>query len=548
MIDLVCRTRYLTTFDAWRLPHVHCGVLVLGSGIAGLRAALAASRHTHVLLATKLSLESSNTYEAQGGIAGVVSPEDSFELHVKDTLGAGNGLCDRDTVELVVRETPRRIQDLVRMGAQFDRKGGDFALGREGGHSAPRIIQARGDATGKEVARTLIETVKGNGDIQLVDHGYAIDLVTHEGRCVGAIVQDERWGAIMVWARQTILATGGAGQLYRETSNPDVATADGVAMAYRAGAELRDLEFIQFHPTTLYIAGASRTLISETLRGYGAILRNSEGEAFMERYHPLKDLAPRDAVSRAIFEEMRLTGATSVFLDFTHLESERVLDRFPTLRGICADFDLDIGKNPVPVRPSAHYCMGGVTVNLDGATNVPSLHACGEVASTGLHGANRLGSNSLPEGLVYGARAGEEAGRLAAGLPEIDPPRIRHRFHEGHRGSINVVDVRNALRSMMARNVGIERDAERLGQAAVAIDSWCRYVMAKEFDTPAAWELQNMLTVASLVTESASRRQESRGGHFRTDFPQTDDAGWRRHLTITREGGYGFAPVVGEVV
>jgi L-aspartate oxidase len=534
--------RYLTQFDTWRVPHVYCGVLIIGSGVAGLRAAIAAAQHTKVLVVTKQEPDDSNTNKAQGGIAAVVSPDDSFEDHIADTLAAGHGLCDPQVVDFVVRQAPTRIGELAEWGAQFDRKGDHLAPGLEGGHSAPRIVQARGDATGLEVSQTLLKHVRANGDIQLVDHAYAVDLLTTEQGCVGAIIADKRWGMILVWAKRVILATGGAGQLYRETTNPDIATADGVAIAYRAGAELRDLEFVQFHPTTLYVAGAARALISETLRGYGAILRNRDGDAFMSRYHPDGDLAPRDAVSRAIVEEMRRTNASQVNLDLTHLQSEHVLERFPTLRSLCADFDIDISTDLIPIRPSAHYAMGGVTVDHDGRTTVPGLFAAGEVSNTGLHGANRLGSNSLLEGLVYGLHTGDLAGREAASLPDQTPVRLHSDFTPPRRAPINLTDMRNSLRSMMTRSVGIERVKGELVEGENSIDFWSTYVMEQEFASPDGWELQNMLTVAKLITVCADQREETRGAHYRTDFPTLDDVHWKSHITMTMRDGLKTTP------
>ncbi len=528
------------------MPHVYCGVLVIGSGVAGLRAAIAAAAHTKVLIVTKQEPDESNTNKAQGGIAAVVSPNDSFEDHIADTLAAGHGLCDPQVVDFVVRQAPTRIGELTDWGAQFDHNGDHLALGLEGGHSAPRIVQARGDATGLEVSQTLLKHVRANGDIQLVDHAYVLDLLTTLGGategCVGAVISDKRWGMILVWAKRVILATGGSGQLYRETTNPDVATADGAAIAYRAGAELRDLEFVQFHPTTLYVAGAARALVSETLRGYGAILRNRDGEAFMSRYHPDGDLAPRDTVSRAIVEEMRRTSAPHVNLDLTHLQSGHVLERFPTLRSLCADFDIDISTDLIPIRPSAHYAMGGVAVDHDGRTAVPGLFAAGEVSSTGLHGANRLGSNSLLEGLVYGLHTGDLAGREAASLPDQTPVRVHSDFTPPRRAPINLTDMRNSLRSLMTRNVGIERTRNELLEGEQSIDFWSTYVMEQEFTSPDGWELQNMLTVAKLITICADHREETRGAHYRIDFPALDDVRWRNHITVTMHDGLKTLP------
>jgi len=528
--------RFLLQFDSRSLPHLFADVLVIGSGVAGLRAALAAAEHADVLLVSKEELRECNTHYAQGGVAVVLADEDSFEQHIGDTLQVGQGICDPDVVGTVVREGPARIHELIEGGAEFDGEGGELSLTREGGHSQLRIIHARGDATGAEVERALLHLATQNPRIHCLDHTFVVDLLTDDGECLGAALSSPMTGISLVWAKQTILASGGAGQLFRETTNPDVATGDGVAIAYRAGAELRDMEFFQFHPTTLYIAGASRWLVSETLRGEGAYLVNNRGERFMPRYHPDGELAPRDIVSRSIIDEMRATKATHVSLDLRHLDGQHVRERFPTIARVCREFDLDLAEDLIPVRPSAHYFVGGIRADIEAETTLARLSACGECACTGVHGANRLGSNSLLEGLVFGYRAGHRAGRAAAAAPsDVTPLRIRSDLAAARGADLDYRDLSNALKSVMWRRVGIWRSEDYLAEAEKDIDFWCRYVMRTEFNFRGGWELQNMLTLAKITTVAARARTESRGVHYRGDYPQADDEHWLRHLTFRRE-------------
>ena len=527
--------RFLLQFDSRELPHRFADVLVIGSGVAGMRAALAAAEHADVLLVTKDELRESNTQYAQGGIAVVLAEPDTFQAHIDDTLTVGQGLCEPAVVRAVVEEGPERIRELIAGGAEFDEDRGGINLTREGGHSQARIIHAQGDATGAEVQRSLMNMVAACPRIRTLDHTFIIDLLTGDGECLGAVLSSQVHGLTLVWAKQTILATGGIGQVYRETTNPDVATGDGIAMAYRAGIVLQDMEFVQFHPTTLYIAGASRWLISETVRGEGAYLVNGQGERFMPRYHPDAELAPRDAVSRSIVAEMRATGATHVSLDLRHLDATRVRERFPTIARVCRQFELDIAQDLIPVRPSAHYMIGGMRIDLGGATSLGRLFACGECTASGLHGANRLGSNSLLEGLVLGCRAGEAAGRAAARDPQhMSPTDIQSTLAPADGDSLDLGDVSNALKSLMWRRVGIERARDGLIEAEQNIDFWSSYVMVKEFHFRSGWELQNMLTVSRLVASAARQRHESRGVHYRSDFPDTDDARWKTHVTFQR--------------
>ncbi len=531
--------RYLVPFRASRSSHYFTDLLVIGGGLAGLRAAHAAQSHQSVLVITKDELQESNSHYAQGGIAGVIDPEDRFEDHVADTLDAGGNLCDEAVVDMVVREAPGRIEELIAWGTQFDQLGGSLALGREGGHSHERIVHALGDATGKEVMRAVIERTRILPNVDIWERTFTIDLLTREGRCVGAVVSREDGPPSLVWAKQTILCTGGAGQVYRESTNPPVATGDGFAAAYRAGVELRDMEFCQFHPTVLYIAGASRSLITEAVRGEGAHLLDSEGNRFMPLYDQRAELAPRDVVSQSIVTQMARTSHSCVYLSMAHLNPEESRMRFPGIASACAKFGIDIATDPIPVRPGAHYMVGGVTVDMQGQTSMPGLWAAGEVTSSGLHGANRLASNSLLEGLVYGAHAGESASRAALDMPDTMWAMAIEQPAYPLNPDFDVADVRASMKSLMGRLVGVQRDAAGLREAADQVDGFCSFVMKRQFASEAGWELQNLLCTAQMMTRAALARQESRGVHFRLDHPKSDDAHWRRHLTICvdRNGG-----------
>ena len=535
--------RYLTSFDPRDLPHHFTDVLVIGGGVAGLRAALGMPDHLRVTVVTKDEVRESNSTYAQGGIAGVLDPEDQFENHIADTLAAGKGLCDPEVVELMVREAPRRIAELIAWGTEFDQVAGQVALTREGGHSHPRIVHALGDATGREVMRAVIKQTRTRPNVRLWQNSFTIDLLTHEGRCRGAIVWDARRGPSLIWARATVLATGGAGQLFRETTNPPIATADGHAVAYRAGAELRDMEFMQFHPTVLYIAGSSRQLVTEAIRGEGAYLRDRNGHRFMPEYQAAAELAPRDDVSRAIVAQMAKTQHPCVYLDLAHLDPAHVRMRFPGFDALCRGFDLDITRDPIPVRPGAHYMIGGVTVDHDGRTTLPGLWAGGEVTSSGLHGANRLASNSLLEGLVHGAPAAEDIARELAAQSDgrLEVPAITGEpAGRVGRTPLDLADIRESLRALMWRSAGITRDARGLVEAGDQVDYWCRYALNQVFDDPAGWTTQNLLTVARLMIAAALAREESRGVHTRRDFPAADPA-WAHPIALTRP------PLAGEL-
>lgn len=527
--------RYLVPFHPKQIPHHFVDVLVIGGGIAGMRATMAIDPQLSALIVTKDRLQESNSSYAQGGIAGVLDPADRFEDHVADTLTAGGDLCDREVVEMVVREAPKHIRQLIEWGTVFDQENGEILLGREGGHSHNRIAHALGDATGQEIMRAMISRARNVLGAQIWQDTFTIDLLTHQGECRGALVWHKHHGRTFVWAKQTILCTGGAGQVYRESTNPPVATGDGHAIAYRAGAELLDMEFMQFHPTVLYIAGSSRSLITEAIRGEGAHLLDANGVRFMPEYDERAELAPRDVVSQAIVDRMQQTHHPCVYLDLSPLEPGRAEKRFPGISKRCAEFGIDIAHDRIPVRPGAHYMIGGVRVNESGGTTLPRLWAAGEVTSSGLHGANRLASNSLLEGLVYGARAGE--GASAAALTEPDTyqaiPLVNEPRPPQHE-PLDIQDIRNSLKSLMWRAAGVRREGKSLSEAGETIDRWCRYVLPRQFTDPAGWELQNMLTVSRVMIEAALRREESRGVHLRSDFPEQDDQNWQRRLSTVR--------------
>jgi L-aspartate oxidase len=543
MLEPITQRRYLIPFKAARLPQQFTDVLVVGGGVAGLRAAIAASESADVLVLTKDTVEQSNTWYAQGGIAAVLQPEDSVESHEADTVAAGAGLCDPKAVEIVITEGPQRVLELLQWGARFDKKEGnpyDLAFTREGGHSFARIVHAFGDATGKELAQTLIRAVSNHENIRVVQNAFAIDLISEEGRCLGALALID--GHVnVIWAKRTILASGGAGQLYRESTNPRIATADGHAMAWRAGASLRDMEMVQFHPTTLYVAGSSRALITEAVRGEGAHLVDRNGKRFMPEYHAMAELAPRDVVSRSIVEQIRKTHYTHVYLDVRHLPTEKFRARFPQLARLCEEFEINPGKDLIPIHPAAHYMIGGVDADEHGQSSLAGLYAIGEASCSGLHGANRLGSNSLLEGLAFGARAGKHAAEALKSNHIKFPINLEHRIPASTRTELDVNDVKSSLRSLMWRNVGIERSGDRLAETREIIAFWARYVMDKTFDPRSnpgqavtGWELQNMLTIAAMIASAAYTRTESRGVHHRTDHPSRDDEHWRLHLSWRR--------------
>jgi L-aspartate oxidase len=511
--------RYLTDFDSSRTGNILTDVLVIGSGVAGMRAAIEAAEYGLVTLVTKGEFDQSATCWAQGGIAAAIASEDSPELHLEDTTRVGCGLNRREAVDLLVNDGPRRIEELINWGIALDREEGRLALGREGGHSVNRIVHARGDQTGRELVRTLEQRVRETEDIRVFEGCFFIDFMTLDGVCIGAVAFHEQHGHQLIWAKQTILASGGCGQLWRETTNPSVATGDGIAAAYRAQASLCNMEMVQFHPTTLYVAGAGRALISEAVRGEGAHLVDRAGNRFMQDYDPVGELAPRDIVSRAIHSHLDATRSNCVYLDVRQIRGFR--ERFPYIAQLCADFDIDVTRDLIPVRPTAHYMIGGVDVALNGSTSVEGLLCCGEAACSGVNGANRLASNSLLEGLVFGRIAGETAGRGASdsGRP-VSVRKIANKHPRSPRTELDIADIGNSLRSVMWHNVGIVRSGDRLGETRDILDFWGHYTLDKTLNEVAGWETQNKLTVSRLVAMSALERDESIGVHHRSDMPE----------------------------
>jgi L-aspartate oxidase len=509
--------------------------LIVGSGIAGLYVALrCVEEGLRPTIVTKSRLEESNTRYAQGGIAAAIGPGDSAALHLRDTLRAGDGLVDRSAAHRLTADAPARIADLVRYGVPFDTVDGRIALGKEGAHSRARIVHAGGDATGLRIEETLRQRV--------IDAG----IEARERRVLRGITYDRRRGVVArlsapsgsgeeeISDRPIVLATGGAGSLFRQSSNPAIATGEGVAVALRAGAALRDMEFVQFHPTAFHRPGAPRFLISEALRGEGALLVDATGRRFMPRVHPLAELAPRDVVSRAIAAELRRTGAETVFLDATHLPREQLFTRFPTICHFLADHGIDPTHDPIPVSPVAHYMIGGVATDLHGRTSLPGLLACGEVASTGVHGANRLASNSLLEGVVFGECVVRELLDPTPGGPATSPRRVVVPVRPGD-GRGQDRKISGSVRNLLWDRVGIERDGPGLLETIRTLDGYAARVEPSD-PGELAGPTANHVLLAALIARAALARTESRGSHFRHDFPR-HRAEWRVHLGIVRSPG-----------
>jgi len=528
---------------------LHSDFLVIGSGIAGLSFALQAAAHGTVAMVTKRDISESATNYAQGGIATVFSAEDTFDAHVQDTLVAGAGICHEDVVRMVVEEGPQVIANLIEWGVQFTKSGEDYDLTREGGHSARRILHAE-DVTGREIERALVEAVRGHKNITIHENHIAIDLITEskvqkqsleQNRCLGAHVLDIEGGAVKTFtSRITLLATGGAGKVYLYTCNPNVATGDGVAMAYRAGATIANMEFMQFHPTTLYHPTASSFLISEAVRGEGAILKRRDGTAFMERYHPLKDLAPRDIVARAIDNEMKTHGDDCVYLDIRHRGEEYIRSRFPNIYQTCLEFGIDMTRDMIPVVPAAHYLCGGVAVDDNAETDLKHLYAIGEVAFTGLHGGNRLASNSLLEAAVYAGRAFKHVLKSLAedDFPEFAIPEWDCGTATNSDEMVVVSQNWDEIRRFMWNYVGIVRSDKRLERAMRRIDLiqgeieeyYWNFIVTSDLI-----ELRNIATVAKLIVSCAMQRKESRGLNYNIDHPGLDDVNWKRDTFVKKQ-------------
>jgi L-aspartate oxidase len=504
--------------------------VVVGAGVAGLRAAIELASAGRVLVVVKAEHTESNTQYAQGGVAAALSDEDEVSLHLQDTINAGDGIVDAEA-RVLVEEGPQRIEELIDWGIEFDRAGTKLAFTREGAHSRSRVLHAHGDSTGREMARALWEKSRTLPNISVCEFAYTTDLIVEDGRVCGITLLANDGSLHHVHASAVVLATGGLGQVYANTTNPGVATGDGVAMAYRAGAEISDMEFVQFHPTALYLKGAPRFLLSEALRGEGAVLRNGELMRFMPKYHEMAELAPRDVVARAIAHELEVSHVKDpmVYLDMTHLTSKHLDKRFPRIYSTCMHYNIDITSELVPIRPAAHYAMGGIRTDLDGATSIDNLYAAGEVACTGVHGANRLASNSLLEGLVFGARAG------AAMREELKEHKKRPVAVGAARGDItNQPGIEQhiaRMQELMWRDVGLSRTAAGLKRAIRTLEEIEPDI--EHAGPRRCWEAKNIHTTGRLIARCALARLESRGAHYRTDYPAHNDAKFKKHSVVT---------------
>jgi L-aspartate oxidase len=499
--------------------------LIIGGGVAGLRAAIELAPKGSVMVLTKDEFTEGSTGYAQGGIAVALSDEDRVGIHYEDTIRAGDGLCNEEAVKIMVEEGPGLIKELISWGAEFDKEASKLSFTREAAHSRKRILHSHGDSTGRELERVLINKVRTFPSVKRYDFAFTIDLIRDNGQCIGAVVlrHDE---ILPIYAKAVILATGGAGQLFSRTTNPPVVTGDGMAIAYRAGALLQDMEFVQFHPTSFYSPDAPHFLLSEALRGEGAVLKNINGEQFMPKYNEMADLAPRDIVARAIVSEMVNTGANHVYLDLTHLEEEFIKRRFPLTYSTCLQFRLNIAKNFIPVSPAAHYIMGGVKTDLHGQTSVPGLFAAGEVACTGVHGANRLASNSLLEGLVYGARVAMRAADYAQGVHKQKVMNISaHNKSSSH--TFDSDEFKTSLKQLMWDKVGIIRCGESLQAAREKLREWS-FILEGSFFRREELVLKNMITTALLIADAAVFREGSIGAHYRSDYKERGE-NWQRH-------------------
>jgi L-aspartate oxidase len=530
--------RYLFSFNTEALPSLECDVLVVGSGVAGLSTALWLSRRFDVLLMTKSDLQASTTRHAQGGIAAVIDEHDSRESHVQDTLDAGAGLSDPEATEVLVEEGPDRVLELLEYyHVEFDMTRGRLDLAKEGGHSRARVVHARGDATGSEVESALGRALVRDTRVRVMEHSFLVDLLMdEEGFCCGALGIDARSKTLeVIRSNAVVLASGGMGQVYLVTTNPPICTGDGLAMAFRAGARISDVEFVQFHPTALHIPEEPKFLISEAIRGEGALLVDFEGERIMEGVHPLAELAPRDIVVARMVEVMKDQGRNHLYLDVSHLDPATLRTRFPHIHDHCLQAGIDITRHRIPVSPAAHYMSGGAVTDLHGKTDIPMLYACGEVACTGVHGANRLASNSLLEGLVFAKRIADSIEDSISPGRRLSRPCISYsRRSTGPRVREDLLT--GALREVMRDSVGMVRCAKGLGEALDFLYDNAD-VLATEYLDIAGMELQNMFTVSYLITSAALAREESRGCHRRRDYPEKDDWSWHNHLDLAMKEG-----------
>ncbi len=527
---------FLVDFDLSNLSQRKTELLVIGSGAAGLSTAIeAGSRGVDVLVVSKAKLPLSNTFWAQGGIAASINrKQSSIDSHMLDTLQAGDGLCDREMIEHVIPKSAEAIDFLVESGCSFDQGAGEeYDLSIEAAHREARVLHAGGDATGAEIQRCLLARALSLESIKILEETFVVDLLAHEEECFGALLYQASKGFFLCLADNTVLASGGVGKLYRESSNPDLATGDGHSIAIRAGVVMRDLEMVQFHPTLFYIAGAPRKLVTEALRGAGAYLRNTAGERFMLRYHEQAELAPRDIVARAIESELKQRGESAVFLDLTHLDRTSIAAQFPTFYNFCQRYRVDVGSSWVPVRPGPHYMIGGVKVDIHSASSQERLYAVGEVASTGLHGANRLASNSLLEAVVMGRCLGQsvESLRVTKNFP----------FHIWKKRNcssqdIDWQDLRQSFQTLMLRMLGVVREREKMEELQKRIEGWKAIIQTVVVETPPQWEICNGLELGAAMVKSALCREESRGVHYRLDFPEKKES-FKRHVEYSREQG-----------
>ncbi len=511
-------------------------LIIVGSGIAGLYTALLAREVGQALILTKDSINECNTKYAQGGIAAPIGPGDSPQVHFDDTIAAGAGLSNTEAVRILTEEAGDRITDLIDIGVPFDTQDGEIALTREAAHSMARVLHAAGDATGEQIETTLSRAARASSNITIMEQCQVTDILVQDGAVKGVTAFDSRVGMVEEFAcKNVILATGGAGRLFKLTTNPDVATGDGVALAYKAGAEITDMEFFQFHPTALRLPGIPPFLISEAVRGEGGVLRNVEGHRFMPHYTPDAELAPRDIVARSIVSEMEKTNSDRAFLDVTHLPRRTITTRFPSIYRFCLNHGLNINKGLIPVAPAAHYMMGGVKTNVRGETNISGLFGCGETACTGVHGANRLASNSLMEVLVFSKRIVEriKEGESASSAESSSEQSIVSALSQRETSGVDSTPNQAALQSLMWDKAGITRDKENLGEAARVLAAW--HGTLQQPTDRAYYELSNTVITGRLLVVAALMREESRGAHFRTDFPQRSEE-WGKHI-VFRKGG-----------